>query len=459
MKTTHILLAGLLTALTLAPTPVMAASFKLEASGSEPLYQSRLPKEVYQYSRSAGLQDLTITNAAGEQVPYALLPYETLHPQTITTLDVKPLVVLPINDSALTSPNERNFTVKVLENSSNSTQISVNSNTQITDSKNIYLVDAGKKHPPLQTLSVEWIDGENALLPLDVQASNDLENWSDVGHAVLLKTSNDGKVLLQNLITLDYATEARYLKLSPSEGNGKLVLTKINAEYNSVRSLTPDTLWHDVQFLQRELDTKKGVINLDFESLGRYPASYLRVHLPQTNTITSASILVRDRNDAPWQYYTTASLYRMDKSGKSYTNPDVLLNATAARYWRLQFNQSGGGIGAENPNLSLGWLPQTAVWNARGAAPFSLQVGEDQKFINTVDIAQLIPDYKIENVLQLTKASLTAVVSANNLPTGQTANAWVAPIDYKRWLLWAGLFLGVLLLAGMAYSLLKADRK
>lgn len=459
MKTTHILIAGLLAALTLSSTPVMAARFKLDASGSEPLYQSRLPKEVYQYSRSAGLQDLTITNAAGEQVPYALMPYETLYPQTITTLDVKPLIVLPINDNALKSPNERNFTVKILENSSDSTQISLNSNTQVKVSKNIYLVDTGKKHPPLQTLSVEWIDGENALLPLDVQSSNDLENWSDVGHAVLLKTSNNEKVLLQNMITLDYATEARYLKISPSEGNGKLVLTKINAEYNSVRSLTYETLWHDVQFLQREQDTRKGVINLDFESLGRYPASYLRVHLPQTNTITSATILVRERNDAPWQHYTTVSLYRMDKSGKSYTNPDVLLNASAARYWRLQFNQFSGGIGAENPNLSLGWLPQTAVWNAQGAAPFSLQVGEDPKIVNTIGIASLIPDYKIEKVLQLPKASLKAEVSANNLPAEQTANAWVAPIDYKRWLLWGGLFLGVLLLAGMAYSLLKADSK
>lgn len=458
MKTIPILIAGLLVALTFASIPVMAAKFKLEASGIEPLYQSRLPKEVYQYSRSNGLQDITINNAAGEQVPYALLPYETLHPQNITTLDVKPLIVLPIDDSVLKSPNERSFTVKVLENANNSTQINLNSNTQVKNSKNIYLVDAGKKHPPLQTLRVEWIEGENALLRLNVQVSNDLENWSDVGHAVLLKTSNNEKLLLQNIITLDYATKARYLKISPSEGNGKLVLTKINAEYNSVHSLTPETLWHNLQFLKRDQDSKKDIINLDFESLGRYPASYLRVHLPQTNTITNASIFIRDRNDAPWQYYTTTSLYRMDKSGKNYNNPDVLLNSTAARYWRLQFNQSNGGIGAENPKLSLGWLPQTAIWNARGTAPFILHVGEDQKIVNMVRIESLIPDYKIDKVLQLTKASLTAEASANNLPTVPISSAWVTPIDYKRWWLWAGLFLGVLLLAGMAYSLIKAER-
>ena len=135
----------------------------------------------------------------------------------------------------------------------------------------------------------------------------------------------------------------------------------IRDRYNSVRSLSPAILWQNMLFLNREQDDKKGVINLDFESLGRYPATHLQVKLPQTNTITNASIFVRNKNDAPWQYLTTISLYRMDKSGKSYTNLDILLNKTASRFWRLQFNQANGGIGQENPSLMLGWLPQTVV--------------------------------------------------------------------------------------------------
>ncbi|MDP1659944.1 MAG: DUF3999 domain-containing protein [Methylotenera sp.] len=451
MKLTHLFLAAIFC---LANT-ARAESFQLEASGSEPLYQTSLPKAVYQHSRSNALQDLTITNASGEQVPYALLAYEALHPQTATTLDTKPLLVFPIKESSLSNPSALSVQI---EKSASNTSVNITSNETGTSEKIVYLVDAGKKHPPLKTLSVDWQGSEGVLLALDVLASDDLKNWSSIGHDVLLKTSADGKALLQNNISLDNATEARYLQIRATD-NATLNLTKINAEYNSVRSLTLQTHWQDVQFIQREQDDKKGVINLDFESLGRYPAGYLRVHLPQTNTITSASILVRNRNDAPWQYVTTTSLYRMDKTGKSYTNPDVLLNATASRYWRLQFNQSSGGIGAENPKLSLGWLPQTVVWNARGQAPFSLQVGVDQKIVNAVGIASLIPDYKIEKVLQLPKASLTAEVSANNSSPEQASNAWVAPIDYKHWLLWGGLFLGVLLLAGMAYSLLKADSK
>ncbi|MDP1765819.1 MAG: DUF3999 domain-containing protein [Methylotenera sp.] len=451
MKLTLILLAA---TFCLANT-ARAESFRLEASGSEPLYQTSLPKAVYQHSRSYALQDLSITNAVGEQVPYALLGYGALHPKTATTQDREPLPVFPIKESSLSNPGTLSVQI---EKSTSNTSVNITSNDKNTKEKTVYIVDAGKKHPPLKTLNIDWQGREGVLLTLDVLASDDLKNWSNVGQGVLLKTSADGKALLQNNISLDNATEARYLQIRAAD-NATLNLTKINAEYNSVRSLTLQMHWQNVRSLQREQDDKKGVINLDFESIGRYPAEYLRVYLPQTNTITSASILVRNRNDEPWQYLTTASLYRMDKTGKSYTNPDVLLNASAARYWRLQFNQSSGGIGAENPKLSLGWLPQTVVWNARGPAPFNLQIGADQKIINAVGITSLIPEYKIEKVMQLPIANLTVEVSANNDSTAQAGNAWETPIDYKRWLLWSGLLLGVLLLAGMAYSLIKTDNK
>jgi hypothetical protein len=218
-------------------------------------------------------------------------------------------------------------------------------------------------------------------------------------------------------------------------------------------------LLQDIQLIERTEDTKNGLVNIDFESAGHFPASYLQVKLPQNNTITNATIQVRNSTNEPWEYLTTASLYRLMQQGKTFTSPDVVLSPTVARYWRLQFNQSSGGIGAENPSLSLGWLPSTIVWNARGQAPFTLHVGEKPSIVNNVSIASLIPDYKIEKIQTLNSSSLLLEVSANNQSTKQVANTWVAPIDYKRWLLWGGLFLGVLLLAGMAYSLVKTDNK
>ena len=56
-------------------------------------------------------------------------------------------------------------------------------------------------------------------------------------------------------------------------------------------------------------------------------------------------------------------------------------------------------------------------------------------------------------------SSITESKINNVNQTAMQTNAWTSAPDYKSWLLWAGLFLGVLLLAGMAYSLIKTERK
>jgi hypothetical protein len=339
--------------------------------------------------------------------------------------------------------------------------VSSDSETYASNKPNsIYLLDAGKKHAPLETISVDWQGVDGKLLTLEVLTSDNLQSWSHAGNAVLLKTSNDHSSILQNTISLDSPTEARYLQIRTTEPNStNFNLTKADAVYSKVQSIAPKLALQDIQFIERSEDTKNGLVNIDFESAGHFPASYLQIELPQNNTITKAMIQVRNNTNEPWQYLTTASLYRLMQQGKTFTNPDVVLSPTVARYWRLQFNLSSGGIGAENPNLTLGWLPSTVVWNARGQAPFTLHVGEKPNIVNIVSIASLIPDYKIEKIQALENSGLTLEVSANNTLTEKVANTWVAPIDYKRWLLWGGLFLGVLLLAGMALSLLKTDTK
>ena len=82
-----------------------------------------------------------------------------------------------------------------------------------------------------------------------------------------------------------------------------------------------------------------------------------------------------------------------------------------------------------------------------------MRTPESSGAANAIPISNLIPDYRPEKIAVLPAASLGLI----NNTTEAAQNPWVATPDYKRWLLWAGLALGVLLLAGMAYSLLKAE--
>jgi hypothetical protein len=443
----------------------MAESFKLDVKGNAPVYLSKIPAEVYQYSHSDDLQDLTITNADGEQVPYALLPYHELNQVSISKQDIKPLTFYPIKEDSLNNPD--NLQIQ-LEKDSGNTSVNISSSKTISTEKTVYLIDIGKKHPPLQTLSLDWNGDKNKFFDVEVSASNDLKNWTVIGSGSLIKAAVNDKFLEGNTISLNQATEVRYLQIREvgAEPSSPLSLTKISAVYNAVSPIQGEYFFKTLTFLQREQDDKKGLVNVDFESQGHYPAFDIRVQLPQSNAITNVSIFSRNKNDEPWQFLATSKL-SFKNEGRMPNSDQVGLMAPAAHYWRLQFDQANGGLGKENPILSLGWMPKTIVWNARGTAPFTLQVGESPKIVNTLAVTNLISEYSPEKARQLpTAAILVSTPKPNEAVTNQattgakeTENTWTSPPDYKTWLLWGGLLLGVLLLASMAYSLVKTDSK
>ncbi|PKO44557.1 MAG: hypothetical protein CVU29_09775 [Betaproteobacteria bacterium HGW-Betaproteobacteria-22] len=432
-----------------------AETFELDTADMAPLFQTRLPQSVYQYSRTNQLQDLTITNAAGEQLPYALLPYEHLYPLRTLTSEIKQLSFFPIKESKLSTAD--NVAIQIEKNAAK-TLLDMSLTNQHATEKTVFLVDAGEKHPPLQTLVIKWAGAVGEMLPLSVFASEDLKSWSAVGQGVLLKTAADDSAILQNTIHLDVTTEARYFKIKPAD-KLTLNLIDVSAEYTSVRSLSPEIYWQKLPFQARE-NLENGIVNLDFESTGRFPARYLQVDLPENNTLTHVSIMTRSQVDKPWQYLTAASLFRIDQAQARHGNPEILLNSTVSRFWRLQFNQTNGGIGSRNASLSIGWLPHTLVWNARGNAPYTLHIGERQQIINAVPLTALMPNDKAEAVLALPVANIR--LTEMHLNPQNIANSWITPPDYKNWILWAGLLLGLLVLAVMAYSLFKSahlDRK
>ena len=452
MKIMHGILLILLSA-----QPAMAANFKLDAPGNKPFYQTNVPLEIYQQTHHSNLQDLTISNAAGEQVPYALVPYEQLHPETTSRKEMIALAFSPVKINALQSASNLQL---ALEKSAATTSINITTNEAKPAASTVFLIDLGTKYPPINELLVDWQGGENALHNIQVQSSADLKNWIFAGDATLINTTSANSIT-QHAIKLNNnwnsANNARYLQIRPADANdtGVITITKVQARYDVLQMVEEIALWQAPQLIGREIEDKTGRINIDFESLGHYPANRLKVWLPQANTITYATIFARNASNVAWKQVGYRELRRHKESEPLSSISDI--SAIDARYWRLQFNQAEGGIGTENPALYLGWLAPTIVWNARGQAPFSLAVGENPSIVNTIPIATMIPNYSAQKINNLPVANL--IIAKQDAANPQAASTWVAPRDYKTWLLWGGLLLGVLLLAGMAYSLIKSERK
>jgi hypothetical protein len=438
----------LILAVSLTIGNVDAASFTLSANGNEPIYQSVITPAIYQNSREKHLQDLAIYNAEGEPLPYAIANYEMMYPKKVIA-ETKPLLIFPMQESVINFGKDINIS---LENKTNNTKVDVT--TKLTQQQQpAYLFDLGKQHPILKKIKLEWQGAEGKLISVQAFTSDDLKHWTNIGQSVIFKSLVDGHAILQNSVELYAFTPDQYLKIIASDvAKEDFKLISANTEYSKVQETPITQFWQSLTLLKRE-KTKNGEINIDFESSGRYPVSYLRISLPQQNTITQVNVLTRNQPDAPWEVANHSPLYRLNKEGRDTVNPDIKINPREARFWRLQFNEKNGGIGLENPRLEVGWQPQTVVWNARGKSPYSMVVGEGGD-VSAVSMASLIPNNQLRQLNTLPVAD----ISFNS--TGElAANPWVDAQDYKRWVLWAGLFLGVLALAAMSYSLLKNNPK
>lgn len=421
-----------------------AADFSLNTSQNAPLYRTELSQEVYRYSTRNGLDDLRIQNSAGESVPYALLQAYQLQAETPQTQSV-PMAIFPIESQRLNNPQDLRIQ---LQSGNQSTTVNIGQNTPAATPAQ-YILDAGKDHLPLKTLTVDWQHTDNQITVVEVSASDDLQNWQPLGRTALLKSSNQGQNLLQNRVDLDNATKARYLLLR-TDNQQPLRLTSAYAEYTESSAAPANIAWQPLTFKQRY--DKNDVINLEYEANGRYPTTLLKIELPQDNTITNVRIAVRNSQDEPWQGLLDSAVFKLQDHNKTLNNPDIQLVETVARYWQLQFNRTGGGIGTQNPQVKLGWAPQTVVWNARGNAPFTLNVGNTSgESGNRLPVASLVPDFTIKKAQALPQATL----KLNPASADTAVNVWHKPADKRRIGLWLGLFVGVMLLAGMAMSLLK----
>jgi hypothetical protein len=199
-----------------------------------------------------------------------------------------------------------------------------------------------------------------------------------------------------------------------------------------------------------------------FDTQGVFPADRVRFELPQANTVVQVQLFSRARSDAPWRPVTRGTAYRLRRDSTEVSSPDFSVSENADRYWLLRVDQRGGGLGAGEPKLLLGWIPNEIVWVARGNPPFTLAYGSRDAKPSAYAIESLVPGYrrdadldaKVASTEQSPAVSVKAVeADAPTVLGGQ--RALEERIDAKKWTLWASLVLGVAFLGWMAWRLLK----
>lgn len=458
----HLIAACLLPAAVAALGAERPADFaygiQLEADGKEALYEVTLPAAVYRGVVGAQLADVRVFNGAGEGVPHAWRPRRTEGAEA-----AKPVALTLFPLKAEEGATLDGISIRVRRGPGGRSSVDVTS-TSIGGRKSLqkrtvgYLVDLTALEQALSAIEFEWqVVPEGFAGKLRVDASEDLGSWRTlVAAAPLVNLEVAGQRLQQKRVELP-RQKVKYLRLSwVSQGAGATHAELISASGEPVeKTVQTAREWMTVEPAKGE---KPGEYLFDLR--GHFPADRVRLHLPETNTVTQVELLARDKAEQPWRHVTRSVVYRLRRGDGEITSPDVTIGLTTERLWMLRVDQRGGGIGAGLPKLEAGWVPHRLVFTARGEPPFQLAYGSHDAKPASFAIENLIPGYREAASPKIRAAKAGAQQTINVSSAKALAQQELGGearlrerIDWKRWSLWGALILGVLILGAMAWRL------
>ncbi|HNQ76387.1 MAG TPA: DUF3999 domain-containing protein, partial [Pseudothauera hydrothermalis] len=408
-----------------------------------PFQRIELPISVYRVLTHDDLSDLRVFNADGEVVPHALEPriLERSAPGTPVAVPLFMLGAAADSGRALNlriETDERGAVVSLGQES-----------TRARGPARAWLVDASQIGQRIRALELVVAEhGRQLSGRMRVEASKDLAQWRTlVASAPLVPLHTEEQELAR--LRIDWpATEARYLRLTwsgaPPEGARERIFEAARVEPVPAAVELPRT-WLTLQApLIRKLGDHDEYM---FEIPLALPADRLRITPPQANSVVPVELFVRAHGDAPWQSLGRHQVFRLSETAYERHNPDLPLKPAAELMLRV--DARGGGFGTGSPTVEVGWIAHNLVFAARGKPPFTLAYGRHQASNAAFAIDNLVPGYgqDASSALPIATATLGEAVTAGG------PDRLRAPLDARRWMLWATLLIAVAVLGAMAWML------
>ncbi|MET3496186.1 DUF3999 domain-containing protein [Variovorax boronicumulans] len=471
--------------------PVISAPIALQGPG--PYHRLTLPLSIYSRTAYEDLRDLRVRNAAGHAVPYAWLGNEAAMPRTAS--QAVPFFALPGSATgAATGDPVLAFSVRpdgslALSGGKAAAERAANDAAE-------WLIDVSQVKGSLLQARFEIAPEARGLFAFRLEASDDLRRWRPVGgEEQLVRLAHGGQTIERLAVDLG-SLRTRFLRLRWTDPQHGAPITK--TEIDSVQAVEPVAPLEWSAALRPE---RCAADYCDYLLPRGLPVQSLRIDLADINTL--AQVGVSGLIDAAPASSATAAphvsrnplyalrhqqrrtvlptgpgevplldtvVYRLAQAGGEARSPVLALDG--AVYSRLRLRTSGpvSVLGATPPTMAVGAAPRALVFLAQGGAPFSLAWNAAPDTAGTVQgaapgaplaLATLIPGYAADKPVVADGASVTLPVAAVEAAVAAAALVPVpAPEDLSRqWWLWGALGVGLLLLAGMAWSLFASLRK
>lgn len=412
--------------------------------------RAALPGPSIAALRSGNGGDLRVFNGSGMSLPHALIDAST-EAQTRPDAPGQRLIALPIFAATSTTANapslriEEGPTRRVIEYSS------AKPTPGARQEQRGLLFDTRKIETDVRALELEGTLPAATIVKVTLDASQDLKSWRTlVTDAPVFDFGADGPGNRRVALPVAQSLKDHYVRLRWNVPGNLPVTAMQTVGVGSAKSVPPTTLE-----LGAPTSTADNAAEWTLPSGLRVAG--LRLQTSAANALMPVRVLTRARAGDPWQAVASTVVYRMTGTdGAIGVNPSIPVNTVLAPQLRVEalrgYNLTGVPL-----TLTVEHPPLHVLFVATGEGPFSIATGKSGVESAALPVSTLMPNYKsgAEFALPVVQATLAAGTKPQNANSGGS----FADLFNRSTMLWAVLGFAVLVLAGLAISLLRSPAK
>lgn len=440
------------------PTP---AEFAWRAALTVPAGASvarvTLPADAMLRLQSPDARDVRVFNAQGAPVAFAWAPHSvsapSTPPQSTRVYTAYPLFTAtsgqsPAKGSVAVQMDQTGThnTVWVRFSQSDPSRASGTADPGPSVLPSVLFDTRSEKHT-ITALSLRAALPANALLHFSLASSTDLAHWTPVAvKGPVFRFDGDGAPANQTLeLVQPLSLENHYLRLSWPQHSGVQVsgftgaLAQVAQPRPRLRADLP-------------AGVADGNASVQWPLPFATPIAALRLSTTRDNTLVPVRVLGRNDAAQPWRVLTQGVVFRLGGTGADATPPALPLGGASVRQLKVEALK---GMPLPSPDLhaSVEFEPLELAFLASGTGPFELAVGRANTPAAAID-ATLLTQAVQGQLAALPSADLTHVRIQSAAPSA-LQQALPAGAEPRSVALWVVLLAGVLILASVAYALMR----
>ena len=429
-----------------------AIRFSVQTVKGASLQRLALPKEALAALQSATAADVRVFNGNGQAVPIATIPLRTVTiAGTPQAWPIYPIMGTPHPQQAL-QQKQGNLSLRI-ERSADRSIVRVIEGAgphpaSLATQQIATLVDTRPLKGLLAELNVDAALPAGEPIALTIMASQDLKNW---------------RTLAQDVPVFRFGAAA------DAPGNMRIPLSGVRLDEDYLRiswppdatfslrgvSITPAASTEAPRRLAVPLvaqpDGDGFVIAVPFAT----PMQALDIRPADPNTLVPVRLSGRSARGEPWRTLTTGVVYRVQSGGAESHAPPIELNNVSVRELRID-PTTRTAVPTAPPHVNALLNPREWVFVVSGPPPFTLAVGRAGSDSVPLPLASLIPGYTpgAENTLPIATVNVASAIRQPTHSLTRFSEALGAP-SARSLILWVVLIGGVLVLAGVAWMVMR----